>query len=179
MDVSAESRSPYPRPRGVRLMNRRGSDNFASPLIWFGAACGALLVGAGAGLWGRLCRVVVEGTSMTPTLAPHDRLVVLKLGKARPGDLVALRDPAEPDRLLVKRLRGVGPYGLDVRGDNPAASRDSRTFGPVDPSLLVGRAVYRYFPPSRACRLRRPASSSGTLARDGLASGGHRSPSRA
>jgi type IV secretory pathway protease TraF len=41
-----------------------------------------------------------------------------------------------------------------VWGDNRASSTDSRVFGPVDRGALVGRAVYRYFPPDRTGRLR-------------------------
>jgi len=33
-------------------------------------------------------------------------------------------------------------------GDNRNRSRDSRTFGPVDRSMLVGEAVFRYWPPN-------------------------------
>ncbi len=91
---------------------------------------------------------------MAPALEPGDRLVVVRLGRPRPGDLVALRDPGEPARLLVKRVAAVGPTGLEVRGDNPAASRDSRAFGSVTRSRVIGRAVYRYFPRSRVGWLR-------------------------
>jgi nickel-type superoxide dismutase maturation protease len=116
---------------------------------------------------------------MMPTLAPGDRLLVVRLGRPRPGDLVALRDPDEPARLLVKRIKARGPAGVEVRGDNEAASRDSRVFGPVAPSRLLGRAVYRYFPPAQAGRLPRRPSSSGTLDLHGLASRGHRPVARA
>ena len=122
-----------------------------------------------------LRRVKVEGTSMMPTLAHGDRLVVTRIGRPRVGDLVALSDPAEPTRLLVKRVVAVLPAGLEVRGDNQAASRDSRTFGGVAPSSVVGKAVYRYFPPARVGSLRQPGASSGTLVGDGSASEGHRS----
>lgn len=33
-------------------------------------------------------------------------------------------------------------------GDNRNRSRDSRTFGPIDRSMLVGEAVFRYWPPN-------------------------------
>jgi len=36
-----------------------------------------------------------------------------------------------------------------VRGDNPDASTDSRVFGPVRRRAVIGRAVYRYWPPAR------------------------------
>ncbi len=106
---------------------------------------------------------------MTPTLADGERLVVMRLGSPVVGDLVALYDPVEPARLLVKRVVAVLPDGLEVRGDNPAASRDSRMFGPVATSRLIGKVVYRYFPPARAGFLRQSGSRSGTLVRDGPA----------
>jgi nickel-type superoxide dismutase maturation protease len=112
---------------------------------------------------------------MMPALAPGDRLLVIHLGRPRRGDLVALRDPAEPGRLLVKRVAAVMPGGIEVRGDNQAESRDSRRFGLVAPSLLIGRAVYRYFPPPRAGSLRQRGASGGTLDRNGPAQTRHRS----
>jgi hypothetical protein len=63
--------------------------------------------------------------------------------------VVALEDPRRPGRLMMKRVRCCGPHGVDVRGDNPSASTDSRQFGPVPPSLLRGRVVYRYAPADR------------------------------
>ena len=110
---------------------------------------------------------------MLPALAHGDRLVVVKALRPRVGDLVALHDPVEPTRLLVKRVAALVPGGVEVRGDNSAASRDSREFGPVAPACLVGRAVYRYFPTARAGFLGRSGSSSGTLVQDGPAPEGH------
>ena len=104
-------------------------------------------------------RVEVVGNSMTPSLQPGDRLVVMGPPWWRPpwpppGTVVAVRDPRIPQRLLIKRVvavdRGAGTF--EVTGDNPAASTDSRTFGPVPRSLLVGRAVYRYSPSGRSGR---------------------------
>ena len=92
---------------------------------------------------------------MLPALEPGDRLVVLWVGRPRPGDLVALHDPREPARLVVKRVTAVGPEGVSVLGDNPGASTDSRTYGPVPRRLVRGRAVYRYWPAPRRGRLPR------------------------
>jgi len=69
--------------------------------------------------------------------------------------VVAVVDPREPNRVLVKRVDGVDEGGpVTVVGDNPAASTDSRTFGAVDADLVLGRAVYRYWPEARRGRLR-------------------------
>ena len=47
---------------------------------------------------------------------------------------------------MVKRVRSVEGGAVDVRGDNPGASTDSRHFGPVPRANLAGRVVYRYRP---------------------------------
>ncbi|HEX4904579.1 MAG TPA: S26 family signal peptidase [Acidimicrobiales bacterium] len=93
--------------------------------------------------------VVVDGDSMRPTLEPGDRLVVLRL-PPRVGDLVALR---REGRVLVKRVAALDGDQLVVHGDNATASTDSRTFGPVRRSSVLGRVVYRYAPTARAGRV--------------------------
>ena len=56
-----------------------------------------------------------------------------------------LRDPEDPSRRLLKRVGGVTADGrLDVRGDNAAASRDSRSFGPVRRSGIIGKVWFKY-----------------------------------
>jgi len=116
----------------------------------------ALVVIAVIGGLGRsVRRVEVVGRSMAPTFLPGDRLVVL----TRPfaprswpvGTVVAVVDPRDPSRTLVKRVAAVDRTTgrLDVRGDDPGASTDSRAFGPVPSSSVVGRVVYRYAPAGR------------------------------
>jgi len=113
-------------------------------------------------------RLQVAGESMVPTLLPGDRVLVLRgLGPLRPaihvGDLVALVDPRAPgprgsggvprERLMVKRVAGCDSSRVVVRGDNEAASTDSRHFGPVDSGAIRGRVIYRYHPEGRRGRL--------------------------
>lgn len=113
---------------------------------------GTALVGAGlAGLAAR--RVEVRGDSMRPTLEPGDRLVVVRTRRCRPGHLVALADPRQPWRLVVKRVETASAAGVTVRGDNAGTSTDSRHYGPVAPGSVRGRAVYRYSPEWRRGRL--------------------------
>ncbi len=50
----------------------------------------------------------VDGRSMAPTLEDHDRLIVNKLvyeiGEPRPGDIVMLYYPINPEKMFVKRV---------------------------------------------------------------------------
>jgi len=50
----------------------------------------------------------VDGRSMAPTLEDHDRLIVNKLvyelGDPRPGDIVMLYYPVNPEKMFVKRV---------------------------------------------------------------------------
>jgi nickel-type superoxide dismutase maturation protease len=102
-----------------------------------------------------LFRVVVDGDSMRPFLAPGDRLLVLRTRHVRPCDVVAVPDPRQPARALIKRVVSVVGDEVTVAGDNESASTDSRTFGPVRRRDVRGRAIYRYWPPERRGRLGR------------------------
>lgn len=132
---------------------------------------GLLAVASAAALLAvRLRRVEVSGTSMAPTLLPGDRLLVVPPRRLRPGDLVVLPDPRDPDRPFVKRVAAIpggratagdltlqaGPGEIVVLGDNAGSSTDSRTLGPVAIQAVEGRAVYRYHPADRAGWVGRP-----------------------
>lgn len=79
------------------------------------------------------------------------------------GDVVVLKDPNKPDDYLVRRLAAIEgyemvskdeeeePFVLDthqcwVLADNealePKEAKDSRTFGPVHASDIIGRVIY-------------------------------------
>jgi signal peptidase I len=109
-----------------------------------------------------LRRVEVVGDSMAPDLLGGDRLLVSSLSPVRVGDVVALRDPRLPQRVLVKRLAALPGDGVTVGGevlhahggalvlgDNLPRSTDSRSFGAVPLSLVLGRCIYRYAPEQR------------------------------
>ncbi|KAF7310652.1 hypothetical protein HMN09_00608000 [Mycena chlorophos] len=100
------------------------------------------------------------------------------LGNIKRGDIVTVRSPLDPKRLLCKRVLGlpgdiicVDPTGLKapstehvvipqghiwIVGDNTANSRDSRTFGPVPMGLVQTKLVARIWPPSRFTIFRNP-----------------------
>jgi nickel-type superoxide dismutase maturation protease len=94
-------------------------------------------------------RYQVAGESMTPALSPGERVVVNKaaywFSKPKPGDVVVVRDPREPARLLIKRIdRAADGEGYRVFGDNSEASTDSRAFGPVRRDQILGKVWFRY-----------------------------------
>lgn len=113
----------------------------------------------------KLHRVEVQGQSMAPTLEAGDRLVVMGVPGWWPlgtGQVVAVPDPRPgTERLLIKRVQRVGPGWVEVRGDNVAASTDSRVLGRLARRAVVGPALYRYWPTERAGRLTRPPSAGG------------------
>lgn len=125
-----------------------------------GAAAGVAVgvVGAAAGSrW--LDAVEVHGGSMAPALRAGDRLLVesrsYERRAPRVGEVVLAADPREPERELIKRVVAVDPVAgtADLRGDAPAASTDSRSFGAVPLAAIRWRAAYRYWPVSRRGRI--------------------------
>ncbi|HUP68775.1 MAG TPA: S26 family signal peptidase [Acidimicrobiales bacterium] len=93
-----------------------------------------------------LRRVEVSGHSMLPTLWQGDRVLAVRCRRARPGQLVVVRDPRLYDRLLVKRVVSMEGNRAVVRGDNTGSSTDSSVFGTV---RIEARVVYRYAPGGR------------------------------
>ncbi len=81
---------------------------------------------------------------MVPTLCAGDFLLLLTWTGSRlnAGDVVVVR---QGDRELVKRVSAVDRQTgrFNVLGDNPKASSDSRSFGQLAATALVGRGVLR------------------------------------
>jgi nickel-type superoxide dismutase maturation protease len=90
--------------------------------------------------------VTVRGPSMEPALWPGDRLLTVPAFTwlLRPGQVVVVQDPGDPQHRVVKRLVGIGEGGADVRGDAPDRSTDSRTWGPVPVSSVLRIAMARW-----------------------------------
>ncbi len=87
----------------------------------------------------RLGLVDVAGPSMSPTLRHGDLVLVAWGARVRPGEVVLVRGPG--GRPLIKRAVRPDPAGWWVLGDHPDASTDSRHFGPVGESDVLGRVL--------------------------------------
>jgi signal peptidase I len=104
------------------------------------------------GSWLPVSRYIVDGPSMEPAYRAGDRLLVNRLAYVTSapqiGDAIVLRDPEHRSRLLLKRV--AEPWSdrpgsrFYVLGDNADASRDSRHFGAVERSLILGKAWRKY-----------------------------------
>lgn len=91
-------------------------------------------------------QVVVRGPSMEPALWPGDRLLTVPVPRSalRAGQVVVVADPAEPTHLVVKRLHDVADGTVDVRGDAPDRSTDSRSWGRLPVRAVRRLAVARW-----------------------------------
>ena len=93
-------------------------------------------------------RVRVEGRSMEPVLQDGQTVLVRPLAAGeRPvvGDLVLARHPFRRSVHLLKRVGRVDGEGrLELLGDNPPESTDSRQLGPVAAERLLGLVTSRW-----------------------------------
>ena len=91
-------------------------------------------------LW--LCRrrkrVRVDGGSMQPTLNDGDHVLVRTQTKARPNEIVLSLHPYKKNVRLIKRVESTDDAGAFLLGDAPSESTDSRSFGYVPWSHIVG-----------------------------------------
>jgi phage repressor protein C with HTH and peptisase S24 domain len=79
---------------------------------------------------------------MSPTYLPGERLTALRRWRpVRPGDVIVVRDPRDSTQWIVKRCVAKSGRQLDLRGDNAAASTDSREFGLMPSSAVTYIAV--------------------------------------
>ncbi|KAL1319485.1 mitochondrial ATP-independent inner membrane protease subunit 1b isoform X5 [Arachis hypogaea] len=108
--------------------------------------------------------VVTSGPSMLPTidLIPtmfFGERISTRFGKVTCGDIVIIRSPQNPRKLLAKRLVGMeddtvtyisNPDEPDkqetIVGDNAYKSNDSRNFGAVPYGLIQHRLFWRVWP---------------------------------
>ncbi|MEA2676745.1 MAG: Peptidase S24-like [Chloroflexota bacterium] len=87
---------------------------------------------------------------MEPGLRDGDWLLVDPFARPALGDLAVARDGT---RLIVKRVVDVDDAGrVTLASDSP--DHAGQRVGPLEPSLVIGRPWFRYWPPLRFGRPR-------------------------
>ena len=90
-----------------------------------------------------LSRFTVSGNSMLPTLKPGQDILCFNwayfFSKPKKGDVVVFRKNGKD---MIKRIQKLLDREVFVQGDNGKESTDSRNFGPVDKSQLVGKIIW-------------------------------------
>ena len=83
---------------------------------------------------------------MLPTLRPGDQILVdlaaYLRAPPRQGDIVVARHPYQ-SVLVIKRVGRVEGHRLELLGDNPVESTDSRVYGLVSVKRILGRVTSR------------------------------------
>ncbi|XP_057493457.1 mitochondrial ATP-independent inner membrane protease subunit 1a-like [Actinidia eriantha] len=117
--------------------------------------------------------VMAQGPSMLPTFNLTGDLLLAerisaRFGRVGPGDIVIIRSPENPRKIVAKRVKGVEgdsvtyvvePKSSDrcdtvvvpkghvwIEGDNIYDSNDSRKFGAVPCGLIQGKVFWRIWP---------------------------------
>lgn len=77
---------------------------------------------------------------MLPTLKPgQDVLVLCWFYRLKVGDIVAIKVDGKE---MIKRVHKVSDRDTYVLGDNEKMSTDSRKFGPIKRSQIVGKVIW-------------------------------------
>ncbi len=79
---------------------------------------------------------------MRPTLLNGDFVIYKPVNQGncfpKKGSIVVVKNPIDPEVLIIKRVKRSSPVGLELRGDNEVSSIDSRQFGLVNKNQLCG-----------------------------------------
>ncbi len=93
---------------------------------------------------GRRKVILVEGNEMLPTLKNGDAVLLDPTAEVEVGDIVLANHPFKQSVKVIKRI---GEISTDERflliGDNPGESSDSRSFGAIPKSEILGKVTCR------------------------------------
>ena len=85
---------------------------------------------------------------MDPTLPAGTELLVNRAAyKSSPpqiGDIVVVRHPQQSSLKVIKRIAQVDETTVTILGDNPTESTDSRHYGAISRSLILGKVTNKW-----------------------------------
>ena len=88
--------------------------------------------------------VRVSGNSMRPALENNDIVLVRRAGKIAVGDIVLAAHPFKTSVTILKRVTAIDEAGrIELHGDDPTESSDSRSFGAIPRKHIQGKVVSR------------------------------------
>ncbi len=93
-----------------------------------------------------ISKYTVYGNSMNPTLKEGQEVLTFNWGKSKVGDVVVIK---AGDKEIIKRITKINDRQMLIKGDNEKESTDSRHFGVVNQSQVVGKVLY-YFHDTKA-----------------------------
>jgi nickel-type superoxide dismutase maturation protease len=86
----------------------------------------------------------ISGNSMSPTFSDGEEILVNRLSyilkKPKVRDIVAVKDPRDK-KILIKRISRIEHGKYFVVGDNKEHSTDSRKFGMIEKTDIVGKVT--------------------------------------
>lgn len=94
-------------------------------------------------------RLRVVGESMLPLLQPGDEILLdpFAYQKSSPqiNDIIVTQHPLQPNLSIVKRINGINDGDrYFVTGDNRKASTDSRHWGSIKSSDIIGKVTSQF-----------------------------------
>lgn len=93
-------------------------------------------------LIGKRIKYRVEGNSMLPTLKDGDIVLIKPGGNYSVGNIVLANHPYKQSTKILKRITAISKEGLiEISGDNPSESSDSRIFGNIHDREIIGKMV--------------------------------------
>jgi len=81
---------------------------------------------------------------MVPELDDGDEVLVAPDAGCAVGDVVLAAHPTQSGTRIIKRVAELRDGGLWLLGDNPEQSTDSRQYGVVPESNVLGKVVARF-----------------------------------
>jgi len=82
---------------------------------------------------------------MLPTLHSGDRVIINRLSyiiqQPKVKDIIVVKSPID-GRVIIKRIAEIKNGNIFVLGDNSRKSTDSRKFGMLERSAIIGKVIY-------------------------------------